>query len=421
MEVKLKTPYLDLVPPLSTDEQSALRSDIKRNGILIPIFIDELGNILDGHHRNKLAPRNADRPTVVIEGLTDEQKQAFVFRSINARRNLSREQRATLRKEMQKKAVHWRESDHKFWTQKRIADELGVDQKTVSNWFISNRNQNNANNKLAKTSKKKDAREKLDKDDQSAIVELVNSGKPQSQVAADFGVSQGRVSQIVKRDKSKKAKDANRAKAKQIRLPKNNDLGVKVGDWRESVKELKADSVELIFTDPPYFTDCLPHYESLAIEAARVLVDGGSLITYCGHALIPKILTLMDVDGLKFYWMCACVHTGQQATMPLTGQRVGWKPLLWFVKGKQRFDTSAIVPDTVISKQEKTDHPWQQSVKEAGHFIEKLSGKGGLVFDPFCGGGTTAAVAKQLGRRWFTCEIDKEVAKSARERIHAQR
>ena len=48
---KLNTPYADLLPPLKTSEREALAADIKANGVLHPVVIDENGNILDGHHR----------------------------------------------------------------------------------------------------------------------------------------------------------------------------------------------------------------------------------------------------------------------------------------------------------------------------------------------------------------------------------
>jgi modification methylase len=42
-----------------------------------------------------------------------------------------------------------------------------------------------------------------------------------------------------------------------------------------------------------------------------------------------------------------------------------------------------------------------------------------LVLDPFCGTGTTGAVAKRLGRRFVGCEQDSKYAKAAEKRISA--
>ena len=43
--------------------------------------------------------------------------------------------------------------------------------------------------------------------------------------------------------------------------------------------------------------------------------------------------------------------------------------------------------------------------------------KGDAIFDPFLGTGTTAVVAKKLGRKYFGIERDKKYFKAANERI----
>ena len=43
--------------------------------------------------------------------------------------------------------------------------------------------------------------------------------------------------------------------------------------------------------------------------------------------------------------------------------------------------------------------------------------KGDSIFDPFLGTGTTAVVAKKLGRKYFGVERDKRYFKAAEERI----
>ena len=69
---RLRTPYADVLPPLSTEEFEALRADIRRYGVRMPILVDEAGNILDGHHRHKIDP---NAPRALIEGLTEPQKE----------------------------------------------------------------------------------------------------------------------------------------------------------------------------------------------------------------------------------------------------------------------------------------------------------------------------------------------------------
>ena len=49
--------------------------------------------------------------------------------------------------------------------------------------------------------------------------------------------------------------------------------------------------------------------------------------------------------------------------------------------------------------------------------IKAGSRKNDIVFDPFMGSGTTAQVAKQLGRQYLGCELNKEYEKLQQERI----
>jgi modification methylase len=51
--------------------------------------------------------------------------------------------------------------------------------------------------------------------------------------------------------------------------------------------------------------------------------------------------------------------------------------------------------------------------------IVSTSNPGELVLDPFCGSGTTAAVAKKLGRRWIAIEQDEEYIQIAQARLDA--
>ena len=55
---------------------------------------------------------------------------------------------------------------------------------------------------------------------------------------------------------------------------------MKQGDFRDVSKDIPDNSVDLIFTDPPYSKEYLPLYEELAKLAIRILKPGGSLVFY---------------------------------------------------------------------------------------------------------------------------------------------
>ena len=66
----------------------------------------------------------------------------------------------------------------------------------------------------------------------------------------------------------------------------------------------------------------------------------------------------------------------------------------------------------------KRIHKWQKPEKLLERIIEASSNIGDVVLDPFGGSGTTAAVAKNLGRRWLLFEIDPQIVKIATKRIN---
>jgi ParB-like chromosome segregation protein Spo0J len=211
--------------------------------------------------------------------------------------------------------------------------------------------------------------------------------------------------------KQERAKQASAAKQKAKKV-----VGVHHGDFRELGKTIADNSAALVFTDPPYDRESLPLFDDLGELAARVLVDGGSLITFCGQYVLPEVMASLG-KHLRFFWICCCQHTGDSAQMREYGIKVKWKPMLWFVKGSFRRDRERWIDDLIVSAQQKSHHDWQQSDVEARHFIEVLTDAGEMVVDPFCGGGTTAATAAAMGRKFWTCEIDAHSFEIARERI----
>lgn len=69
------------------------------------------------------------------------------------------------------------------------------------------------------------------------------------------------------------------------------------------------------------------------------------------------------------------------------------------------------------SMPENTDHPTQKPEKLLAKIILASTNKGDFVFDPFLGSGTTAVVAKKLGRKFLGVEIDKYYCALALKRL----
>ena len=93
------TPKYQLFPPLDGTAYRELKADIARRGIMVPIERDENGDILDGHHRVRVAEELAAEGTVVAIpqilrlDMSESEKRAHV-RALNLlRRHLTASQR----------------------------------------------------------------------------------------------------------------------------------------------------------------------------------------------------------------------------------------------------------------------------------------------------------------------------------------
>ena len=69
------------------------------------------------------------------------------------------------------------------------------------------------------------------------------------------------------------------------------------------------------------------------------------------------------------------------------------------------------------SMPENTEHPTQKPEKLIAKLILASSNKGDMVFDPFVGSGTTAVVAKKLGRRFLGIERERKYVALAMKRL----
>lgn len=79
---------------LDTETEDALRASIKRFGVVVPIVVDGMGRIIDGHHRARIAKElNLTCPQIKRVVRNDDDANALAY-SLNAdRRHMDREQR----------------------------------------------------------------------------------------------------------------------------------------------------------------------------------------------------------------------------------------------------------------------------------------------------------------------------------------
>ena len=114
-----------IFPPLDPETYHALKANIALNGVLVPVVRDEEGNIMDGFARAQIAGELGYQfPSVVQEGLSEQEKRSLV-RALNmARRQLDQAgKRAIIAEQLREtpgRSNRW------------IAKSLGVNHETVA-------------------------------------------------------------------------------------------------------------------------------------------------------------------------------------------------------------------------------------------------------------------------------------------------
>jgi site-specific DNA-methyltransferase (adenine-specific) len=177
-------------------------------------------------------------------------------------------------------------------------------------------------------------------------------------------------------------------------------------DCRAGLAALADESVDVIFTDPPYLADLYAEaYGVLAEHAPRVLKPGGWVLTYAPQYHLPQIMQML-AEGLDYYWIVA-QRNQQNANAVVYARHVMamWKPILVYAKPPVERPPKAFC-DMVSGKRQKRYHPWEQSIHEALHLLCRFTRPGDLVVDPFAGSGTIPLAAKLLGLRYMGFEID---------------
>lgn len=243
------------------------------------------------------------------------------------------------------------------------------------------------------------------------------------------------------------------------------------GDCIEVLKEFPDNSIDLIFADPPYYlqlpkgkrlrrangTEVIPvddewdkfesyeeydnFTESWIRECQRVLSLTGTIWIIGMYHNIFRVGKIMQDLGLWFLNDVIWVKIG--ALPNFNGRRFtnNHETLIWAVKnksckgytfnyeqmkkmngGKQMKDTDwsfGLCRGTERLRDENgvKSHPTQKPLKLIQQVLLSASRKGDLILDPFMGSGTTAVVAKALGRNWVGIEKEKRYVELANDRL----
>jgi len=382
--------YQKLVPSVSEDEYKSIKQSIKDSGLWLPIIVTPQGIILDGHTRFKICqeleiiPKHAERN---FENELLEKK--FVIESNLKRRQLNDFQKSELGIPL-------------LEIEKELAQQRKEQGTTLASFEAKGKSTEKVSNQIGVSRGTFERAKKIIEKAPEETKEILRLGK--STINKEYQNLQKNEKRAIRQEEIKNL---------QVNLPEK----VTLHNSEFQKVFVEGNSVSLIFTDPPYHEKYLHLYESLAVHASRVLREGGSLICYVGHYAIGKVINMMEAQGLRFHWPIAVIHSGPSASVFGRKILVGYKPMLWFTKGKYEGE---FVKDCIKSEfQGKELHEWAQSTVESDYYIKYLTIENEIVYDPFLGQGTFGISAVKLNRQFIGCEVDKEHFENARRLISA--
>jgi site-specific DNA-methyltransferase (adenine-specific) len=152
-------------------------------------------------------------------------------------------------------------------------------------------------------------------------------------------------------------------------------------------------------------------------ECLRVVKPGGPIVLFSDWRQLPVTTDAMQAAG--WMWRGIAAWNKGEGTRPQCGRfRAQCEYLVWGSAGPMPLDRDApVLPGffsvniTLADKHHLTGKP-SLLMREVVQIVER----GGVVLDPFCGGGTTGVGALLEGRRFLGCETLEEHALTSRDR-----
>lgn len=240
-------------------------------------------------------------------------------------------------------------------------------------------------------------------------------------------------------------------------------------DCLEGMPHLENKSVDFVFADPPYrlsnggftvasglqvsvdkgdwdkshgFDDDVNFHRSWLSLAREKLTDNGSIVLTGTFHSIYKCGYLLEELGFRILNDIAWFKPNGPPNLSGRTFAASHETLLWASKSKNSRHTfnynemkmSAFpgdqlknpgkqmrsvwsIPSAPAREKVLGKHPTQKPQLLLDRVLRACTNAGDLVLDPFCGSGTTGAVAVELGRKFMGYEIDPIYAKLAESRI----
>jgi len=404
---KSATPF-QLMPELPAWEYEALKESIRQHGVIVPVVKDEHGTIIDGHHRDRacraLKIRNV--PTILLAGLTDEQKRDHALVLNLVRRKITRKQmRAIIATELRRTpdiSNRW------------LAEIVGTTDKTIQS----------VRSELLQRAEIPQVDAYRGKDGKSYAVTRIYSDRTRQAdraraALATLGDDAPRKAVSLKQleREAKKKQRANRVRGRYRKPDDHVPIRLYHSDFRdlEEVGRIEPGSVDLVLTDVPYNKQFTRQFDELAEFSARVLKDGGIFCVYVGVIQVADAIKSFT-QHLEYRATAFSSWLGDGPVIQPLQCVTQNTPVLIFSKGKWT-RTTRWYNSFHNSVAEQELHEWQKPLTDVEHWLMSFSDPGDLICDPCAGSGSTAAVCRRQGRQFVGGDIDRDAVRLAQTRL----
>ncbi len=238
---------------------------------------------------------------------------------------------------------------------------------------------------------------------------------------------------------------------------------VYLADCAQLMRLMPAGSVDAVFADPPYrlstggvtvksgqlasvdkgswdrsmgFEEDHRFNLSWLKEARRVLKPDGTIWVTGTHHIIFSIGFALQSLGFRVINSVVWEKPDPPPNAMHTSFTHSHETIIWASRGRGARHTfnydlinspdpgsqmSSVWRIPAVTRREKRHgyHPTQKPLRLVRRALLASTREGNLVFDPFCGSGTTAIAAKELDRFCVGAELEREYAELAARRIEA--
>jgi|GEM_PF-4258275 len=396
-----------LMPDLSAEDHQALKEDIRKRGVMIPVEVDEDGNILDGHARIKAweelcaeGVQLDDYPVITRNGMSKLDKRAYI-RAINlSRRHLNQKQKRDLIKEQIKETRNMsicgvaKKLKVSPSTVSSVRDSLEKEDGIKSEYSVCSDGRRYPHNR--KTSFRPNKKDVIE----TAIVPT----------DSDLWHSVGTMPE-------KQAQEYEYAiEHETIHITGNSvEPDLRCGDYSSVLDDIAPGSVSLMITELTDSPDYLQRCDKLGRYAVKKLVEGGMLVVYASIAHLHEAMAAFD-KHLRYDWFIPVIRRGLINHVDSRNVDNMWQAVIVYYKPPFKRNTSIEdLWETVRTGD--SGHDWQQSIKDQLHFVETFSAPGDTVVDPLMSSGVNAIACLSRDRKFTGCAANTNALDDIRQQI----